>query len=190
MHRKLCLGCSLAGSGLCLFLLRAESQFSYQIDNSFMTQKNIVYVTKIIGLHLVSGIMLLCLAALYILMLTLGIRRSDRSFLSLAIFFFMMKFGFSCQSLELISHLAQPVCLNKHRGGCSFPLPNQLQIFSTHPFHSYFWTKYPHLLFPLQSQCKPHFCKYQVPYSQNFFKNFSVCCSSQKLFLPKGEIIR
>mgnify|MGYP004418855995 CR=1 FL=1 len=24
----------------------------------------------------------------------------------------MMKFGFSCQSLELISHLAQPVCLN------------------------------------------------------------------------------
>ena len=153
-----------------------------------MSQKNIVYVTKIIGLPLVSGIMLLWSAVLYMLLLTLGSRRSDRSFLSLAIF--MMKFEFSCQSLELISHLAQPVRLNKHRGGCSFPLPNQLQIFSTHPFHSYFWTKHPHLLFPLQSLCKPHFCKYQVPYSQNFFKNFSVCCSSQKLFLPKGEIIR
>ena len=190
MRRKLCLGCSLAGSGLYLLLLLAESQFSFQIDNSFMSQKNIVYVTKIIGLPLVSGIMLLRTASLYMQMLTLGSQRSDRSFLCLAIFIFMMKFEFSCQSLELISHLAQPVCLNKHRGGCSFPLPNQLQIFSTHPFHSYFWTKHPHLLFPLQSQCKPHFCKYQVPYSLNFFKNFSVCCSSKKLFLPKGEIIR
>ena len=44
-----------------------------------------------------------------------------------------------------------PSLLEQHRGGCSFPLPNQLQIFSTHPFHSYFWTKHPHLLFPLQS---------------------------------------
>jgi len=59
----------------------------------------------------------------------------------------MMKFGFSCQSLELISHLAQPVCLNKHRGGCSFPLPNQLQIFSIHPFHSYFSDEAPGALF-------------------------------------------
>ena len=66
------------------------------------------YVTKIIGLPLVSGIMLLWLASIYIQMLTLGSRRSDRSVLSLAIF--MMKFEFSCQSLELISHLAQPVC--------------------------------------------------------------------------------
>ena len=113
--------------------------------------KNIVYVTKIISLPLVSGFMLLWSASLYIQMLTLGRRRSDCSFLSLAIFLFLMKFEFSCQSLELISHLAQPVCLNKHRGGCSFPLPNQLHIFSTHPFHSYFWTKHPHLLFPLQS---------------------------------------
>ena len=113
--------------------------------------KNIVYVTKIIGLPLVSGFMFLWPASLYIQMLTLGSRRSDRLVLSLAIFIFMMKFEFSCQSLELISRIAQPVCLNKHRGGCSFPLPNQLQIFSTHPFHSYFWTKHPHLLFPLQS---------------------------------------
>ena len=150
MRRKLCLGCSLAGAWL-YHLLLAEITFSFWIYNSFMSQKNIVYVTEIINLPLVSGIMLLCSASLYMLLLTLGCRRSDRSFLSLAIFLFMMKFGFSCQSLELISHLAQPVCLNKHRGGCSFPLPNQLQIFSTHPFHSYFWTKHSHLLFPLQS---------------------------------------
>lgn len=150
MRRKLCLGCSLAGAWL-YHLLLAEITFSFWIYNSFMSQKNIVYVTEIISLPLVSGIMLLCSASLYMLMLTLGSRRPDRSVLSLAIFIFMMKFGLSCQSLELISHLAQPVCLNKHRGGCSFPLPNQLQIFSTHPFHSYFWTKHPHLLFPLQS---------------------------------------
>ena len=102
------------------------------------------FCDKIISLPLVSGFMLLWSAVLYMLLLTLGSRRSDRSFLNLAIF--MMKFEFSCQSLELISHLAQPVCLNKHRGGCSFPLPNQLQIFSTHPFHSYFWTKHPHFV--------------------------------------------
>lgn len=107
------------------------------------------FCDKIISLPLVSGIMLLWSAVLYMLLLTLDSRRSDRSFLSLVIF--MMKFEFSCQSLELISHIEQPVCLNKHRGGCSFPLPNQLQIFSIHPFHSYFWTKHPHLLFPLQS---------------------------------------
>lgn len=150
MRRKLCLGCSLAGAWL-YHLLLAEITFSFWIYNSFMSQKNIVYVTEIINFPLVSGIMLLCSASLYMLMLTLGSRRPDRSVLSLAIFIFMMKFGLSCQSLELISHLAQPVCLNKHRGGCSFPLPNQLQIFSTHPFYSYFWTKHPHLLFPLQS---------------------------------------
>lgn len=151
MRRKLCLGsCSLAGSGLCLLLL-AEIPFSFWIYNSFMSQKNIVYVTEIINFPLVSGIMLLCSASLYMPMLTLGSHRLDCSVLGLALFMFMMKFEFSCLSLELISHLAQPVCLNKHRGGCSFPLPNQLQIFSTHPFHSYFWTKHPHLLFPLQS---------------------------------------
>lgn len=181
MRRKLCLGCSLAGSRLCLLLLA-------EIPQSF-SSVSLVAKRYWLSLPLVSGIMLLRTASLYMLMLTLGSRRSDRSVLLLVLFMFMMKFEFSCQSLELISHLAQPVCLNKHRGGCSFPLPNQLQIFSTHPFHSYFWTKHPHLLFPLQSQCKPHFCKYQVPYSLNFFKNFSVCCSSKKLFLPKGEII-
>ena len=109
------------------------------------------FCDKIISLPLVSGIMLLCSASLYMLMLTLGIHRPDCSVCGLAIFIFMMKCELSCLSLELLSHLAQPVCLNKHRGGCSFPLPNQLQIFSTHPFHSYFWTKHPHLLFPLQS---------------------------------------
>ena len=100
-----------------------------------------------LSLPLVSDIMLLWSASLYMLMLTLGSRRSDRLVLSLAIFIFMMKFEFSCQSLELISRIAQPVCLNKHRGGCSFPLPNQLQIFSIHLFihifgrsiHTYFF---------------------------------------------------
>ena len=144
MRRKLCLGsCSLAGSRLYLLLLAEIS--------TFFSSTSLVAKRYWLSLPLVSGIMLLRTASLYMLMLTLGSRRPDRSVLSLAIFIFMMKFGLSCQSLELISHLAQPVCLNKHRGGCSFPLPNQLQIFSIHPFHSYFWTKHPHLLFPLQS---------------------------------------
>ena len=144
MRRKLCLGsCSLAGSRIYLLLLAEIS--------TFFSSTSLVAKRYWLSLPLVSGIMLLRTASLYMLMLTLGSRRPDRSVLSLAIFIFMMKFGLSCQSLELISHLAQPVCLNKHRGGCSFPLPNQLQIFSTHPFHSYFWTKHPHLLFPLQS---------------------------------------
>lgn len=125
MRRKLCLGCSLAGAWL-YHLLLAEITFSFWIYNSFMSQKNIVYVTEIINFPLVSGIMLLCSASLYMPMLTLGSHRSDRLVLSLAIFIFMMKFEFSCQSLELISRIAQPVCLNKHRGGCCFPLPNQL----------------------------------------------------------------
>ena len=150
MRRKLCLGCSLAGAWL-YHLLLAEITFSFWIYNSFMSQKNIVYMTEIINFPLVSGIMLLSSASLYMPMLTLGSHLPDRSVLGLALFIFMMKFGLFSQSLELISHLAQPVCLNKHRGGCCFLLPNQLQIFSTHPFHSYFWTKHPHLLFPLQS---------------------------------------
>lgn len=90
-------------------------------------------MTKIIGLHLVSGIMLLCLAALYILMLTLGIRRSDCSFLSLAIF--MMMFEFSCQSLELISRIAQPVCLKtSRRVQLSFTQPTADIFYSSFSF--------------------------------------------------------
>ena len=144
MRRKLCLGsCSLAGSRLYLLLLAEIS--------TFFSSTSLVAKRYWLSLPLVSGIMLLRTASLYMLMLTLGSRRSDRSVLRLVLFMFMMKFEFFCQSLELISRIAQPVCLNKHRGGCSFPLPNQLQIFSTHPFHSYFWTKHPHLLFPLQS---------------------------------------
>lgn len=144
MRRKLCLGsCSLAVSRLYLLFLAEIS--------TFFSSTSLVAKRYWLSLLLVSGIMLLWSASLYMPMLTLSSHRSDRSVLSLVLFMFMMKCEFSCQSLELISHLAQPVCLNKHRGGCSFPLPNQLQIFSTHPFHSYFWTKHPHLLFPLQS---------------------------------------
>ena len=92
-----------------------------------MSQKNVVYVTKIIGLPLISGIMLLWLASIYRQMLTLGSRRSDRSFLSLAIF--MMKFRFSCQSLELISRIAQPVCLNNIEEDAAFPYPTNCRYF-------------------------------------------------------------
>ena len=92
-----------------------------------MSQKNVVYVTKIIGLPLISGIMLLWSAVLYMLLLTLGSRRSDRSFLSLAIF--MMKFEFSCQSLELISHIAQPVCLNNIEEDAVFLYPTNCRYF-------------------------------------------------------------
>ena len=45
MRRKLCLGCSLAGAWL-YHLLLAEITFSFWIYNSFMSQKNIVYVQK------------------------------------------------------------------------------------------------------------------------------------------------
>ena len=47
-----------------------------------------------LSLLLVSGIMLLWSAVLYMLLLTLGSRRSDRLVLSLAIFIFMMKCEF------------------------------------------------------------------------------------------------
>ena len=92
-----------------------------------MSQKNIVYVTEIINFPLVSGIMLLWSAVLYMLLLTLDSRRSDRSFLSLAIF--MMKFEFSCQSLELISHLVQPVCLNNSEEDAAFLYPTNCRYF-------------------------------------------------------------
>ena len=110
-----------------------------------MSQKNVVFVTKIISLPLVSGIRLFCSASLYMQMLTLGRRRSDRSFLSLAIF--MMKFEFSCQSLELISHLAQSVCLNNIEEDAAFLYPTNcrylLLILFFHIFgrsiHTYFF---------------------------------------------------
>ena len=94
-----------------------------------MSQKNIVYVTKIIGLPLVSGFMFLWPASLYIQMLTLGSRRSDRLVLSLAIFIFMMKFEFSCQSFELISRIVQPVCLNNSEEDAAFLYPTNCRYF-------------------------------------------------------------
>ena len=138
------------------------------------------------NLPLVSGIMLLCSASLYMLMLTLGIHRPDCSVCGLAIFIFMMKFGLSCQSLELISHLAQPVCLNKHRGGCSFPLPNQLQIFSTHPFHSYFWTKHPHLLFFAAKLVQATFLQVPGALFSEFFQKLFRLLLIQKTFPAQG----
>ena len=100
-----------------------------------MSQKNVVFVTKIIGLPLVSGIMLLWSAVLYMLLLTLGSRRSDRLVLSLAIFIFMMKFGLSCQSLELISRIAQPVCwITSRRMQLSFTQPTADIFYSSFSF--------------------------------------------------------
>lgn len=87
------------------------------------------FCDKIISLPLVSGIMLLWLASLYMQMLALGSRRSDRSFLCLAIFIFMMKFEFSCQSLELISRIAQPVCLNNIEEDAAFLYPTNCRYF-------------------------------------------------------------
>ena len=82
-----------------------------------------------LSLLLVSGIMLLWSAVLYMLLLTLGSRRSDRLVLSLAIFIFMMKFEFSCQSLELISRIAQPVCLNNIEEDAAFLYPTNCRYF-------------------------------------------------------------
>ena len=121
MRRKLCLGCSLAGSGLCLLLLA-------EIPQSF-SSVSLVAKRYWLSLPLVSGIMLLRTASLYMLMLTLGSRRPDRSVLSLAIFIFMMKFGLSCQSLELISRIAQPVCLNNIEEDAAFLYPTNCRYF-------------------------------------------------------------
>ena len=121
MRRKLCLGCSLAGSGLCLLLLA-------EIPQSF-SSVSLVAKRYWLSLPLVSGIMLLCSASLYMLMLTLGSRRPDRSVLSLAIFLFMMKCEFSCQSLALIDHLAQPVCLNNIEEDAAFLYPTNCRYF-------------------------------------------------------------
>ena len=121
MRRKLCLGCSLAGSRLCLLLLA-------EIPQSF-SSVSLVAKRYWLSLPLVSGIMLLCSASLYMPMLTLGSRRSDRLVLSLAIFIFMMKFEFSCQSLELISRIAQPVCLNNIEEDAAFLYPTNCRYF-------------------------------------------------------------
>ena len=81
------------------------------------------------NLRLVSGIMLLCSASLYMLMLTLGSHRPDSSVLGLTLFMFMMKFEFSCLSLELISHLVQPVCLNNIEDDAAFLYPTNCRYF-------------------------------------------------------------
>ena len=81
------------------------------------------------NLRLVSGIMLLCSASLYMLMLTLGIHRPDCSVCGLAIFIFMMKCELSCLSLELISHLVQPVCLNNIEEDAAFLYPTNCRYF-------------------------------------------------------------
>lgn len=121
MRRKLCLGCSLAGSGLCLLLLTEIS--------TFFSSTSLVARRYWLSLFLVSGIMLLWSASLYMPMLTLSSHRPDRSVLCLAIFIFMMKCEFSCQSLELISHLAQPVCLNNIEEDAAFLYPTNCRYF-------------------------------------------------------------
>ena len=119
MHRKHCLGCSLAGSRLCLLLL---SEILWSFSSISLVAKRYW-----LSLPLVSGIMLLWLASIYRQMLTLGSRRSDCFFLNLAIF--MMKCEFSCQSLELKSHLAQPVCLNNIEEDAAFLYPTNCRYF-------------------------------------------------------------
>ena len=122
MRRKLCLGsCSLAGSRLYLLLLAEIS--------TFFSSTSLVARRYGLSLPLVSGIMLLCSASLYMPMLTLGSRRSDRSVLGLTLFMFMMKFELSCQSLELISHLAQSVCLNNIEEDAAFLYPTNCRYF-------------------------------------------------------------
>lgn len=81
------------------------------------------------NLPLVSGIMLLCSASFYMPMLTLGSHRLDCSVLGLTLFMFMMKFEFSCQSLELISRIAQPVCLNNIEEDAAFLYPTNCRYF-------------------------------------------------------------
>ncbi len=85
------------------------------------------------NLPLASGIMLLCSASLYMLMLTLGSHRPDSSVLGLTLFMFMMKFEFSCQSLELISRIAQPVCLKTSR---------RMQLSFTQPTADIFYSSF------------------------------------------------
>ena len=85
------------------------------------------------NLPLVSGIMLLCSASFYMPMLTLGSHRLDCSALGLTLFMFMMKFEFSCQSLELISRIAQPVCLKTSR---------RMQLSFTQPTADIFYSSF------------------------------------------------
>ena len=94
-----------------------------------MSQKSIVFVTEIISLPLASGFMLLWSAVLYMLLLTLGSHRPDCSVFGLTLFMFMMKFEFSCQSLELISRIAQPVCLNNIEEDAAFLYPTNCRYF-------------------------------------------------------------
>ena len=81
------------------------------------------------NLPLVSGIMLLCSASLYMPMLTLGSHRPDCSVFGLTLFMFMMKCEFSCLSLELISRIAQPVCLNNIEEDAAFLYPTNCRYF-------------------------------------------------------------
>lgn len=98
----------------------------------------------------------------------------------------MMKFEFSCQSLELISRIAQPVCLNKHRGGCSFPLPNQLQIFSIHPFHSYFSDEASTLTFSAAKLVQATFLQVPGALFSEFFQKLFRLLLIQKTFPAQG----
>lgn len=86
-------------------------------------------MTEIISLPLASGFMLLWSAVLYMLLLTLGSHRPDCSVFGLTLFMFMMKFEFSCQSLELISHLEQSVCLNNIEEDAAFLYPTNCRYF-------------------------------------------------------------
>lgn len=121
MRHKLCLGCSLAGSRLYLLLLAEIS--------TFFSSTSLVAKRYWLSLPLVSGIMLLCSASFYMPMLTLGSHRLDCSVLGLTLFMFMMKFEFSCQSLELISRIAQPVCLNNIEEDAAFLYPTNCRYF-------------------------------------------------------------
>lgn len=131
MHRKLCLGCSLAGSGRCLLLL-AEILLSF-------SSISLVAKRYWLSLPLVSGIMLLCSASLYMLMLTLGGHRPDCSVLGLTIFMFMMKFGFSCQSLKTY----KPSCATSLLEQTSW----RMQLSFTQPTADIFYSSFSFIFF-------------------------------------------
>lgn len=185
MRRKLCLGCSLAGAWL-YHLLLAEITFSFWIYNSFMSQKNIVYVTEIINFPLVSGIMLLCSASLYMPMLTLGSHRLDCSVLGLTLFMFMMKFEFSCQSLELISHLAQPVCLNNIEEDAAFLYPTNCRYFLLSSFSFIFLDEASTLTFSAAKLVQATFLQVPGALFSEFFQKLFRLLLIHKTFPAQG----
>ena len=182
MRRKLCLGSSsLAGSGLCLLLLTEISTF---FSSTSLVARSIGWTCLLSQASCFSAqlpstcwcLPLAFIAWLFCLWLShIHIHDEVWAFLPVS-----WTFKPSCAT-SLLEQTSRRMQL-------SFTQPTADIFYSSFSF--IFLDEASTLTFSAAKLVQATFLQVPGALFSDFFKNFSVCCSSKKLFLPKGEIIR